>query len=61
MTEFDKACEEFTAACKKAANWKEEYFGAAYMTRIRCAFDEVLRKYNDVANATARLQKVDKL
>lgn len=48
MSDFDKACAAFTAACRRAANWKENYYGAAYVTRIDNARSDVVEAYNRV-------------
>lgn len=50
-SEFDILAESFKVACLRAANWKSNYTGAAYITRIRAAFDDVEQAYVDVSNA----------
>lgn len=37
MTDFDRMAERFTARVREAANWKHNYVGAAYATRIKAA------------------------
>lgn len=48
MREFDKACAEFSETCCIASNWKQEYFGAAYRTRIEAAFAALKSAYENV-------------
>jgi hypothetical protein len=37
MSPFDESCMKFTGALAQAANWKHDYFGAAYTTRLKQA------------------------
>ena len=41
MTDFDKMAERFTARVRYAGNWRDNYFGAAYATRIKQAIQEL--------------------
>lgn len=43
VTPFDQMAASFTADCERAANWKQNYFGAAYSTRIKAAIIELER------------------
>lgn len=47
MKHFDQALDEFTYACIIAADWKHNFFGAAYRTRLEAAFAEVKRTYEN--------------
>lgn len=38
--DFDRACAEFTLTMKDVANWKHQYFGASYSTRLSHAIDD---------------------
>lgn len=39
MTDFDKACTRWTMVCTDAANWKYNFLGAAYSTRLRASLN----------------------
>lgn len=52
MKDFDEAAAEFTRACALAVNWKHEFMGAAYRTRIDRAFALI-------CEAHAKLVRVD--
>lgn len=41
MTEFDKMGEELSIRLRFAADWKNNYYGAAYATRIQAAIADV--------------------
>jgi hypothetical protein len=41
MTDFDRMAERFTARLREAVDWKHNYVGAAYATRIRAAIDNL--------------------
>jgi len=34
---FQEACDRFTASCREAADWKDQYVGSTYSTRLSSA------------------------
>ena len=50
---FDALCERFTSACARAKDWRHQYFGAAYSSRIKEAIRDLettiaeLRKHHE--------------
>lgn len=40
---FDEMAADFTTVVRNASYWKDNYFGAAYSTRIRTAIRELKR------------------
>jgi len=40
-TEFDVMMQRFTSRVRFAADWKDNYFGAAYSTRIKQAISDL--------------------
>lgn len=41
MSAFDDMTDRFAARVDKARHWRDNYFGAAYSTRIRAAIAEL--------------------
>lgn len=60
---FDKTSAEFTTAIAYAADWKHNYFGAAYSTRLRQAIGDLrlacdtMQQVLDAEDALAKLPK----
>lgn len=52
--DFDTACAAFSMACLKAADWKHTYFGAAYMSRVETAFEDVRKAFEAVVEANKK-------
>ena len=73
MTAFDTITDEFTRRIGTALNWKENYLGAAYSTRIAAAIEdleeaianvkvnsEIREAYEQRAKArTARIERIN--
>lgn len=49
--DFDGACNQFSAFCRMAADWKHEFSGAAYRSRVDAAFAKVKEAYEIVCKA----------
>ncbi len=45
---FCKACETFTRAMNNAADWKNNYFGAVYSTRLYRAIEDVRKACDEM-------------
>lgn len=41
MSDFDVMCDLFTSYARAVANWQQNYFGAAYSTRLRAAIADM--------------------
>jgi hypothetical protein len=41
MNTFDDMTDRFGAACRRAAGFRDNYFGAAYATRVRAAIADL--------------------
>lgn len=58
MSEFDKACAVFTIAMQKAANWKHEYGGSVYTTRLVMAIVDARHACDKLENELRRLGEI---
>jgi hypothetical protein len=50
-TKFTDACIQFENACERGRNWRENYFGAAYSTRLTQAVHEMEAAIRSVRDA----------
>jgi len=55
MTPFDIASTKFTAAMSKARDWKQNYLGAAYTTRLVSALQEARDACDELEAELGRL------
>lgn len=46
--DFGESADRFSRACKRAADWKHQYFGAAYSTRITQAIADLEHAIREV-------------
>ena len=57
MSEFERACADFTHKMEIAANWEANYFGAAIRTRLTTAIAEVRAACDRMEKAMAEDRK----
>ena len=49
--DFNYYCDEFSRACRIASNWKDNFSGAAYITRIDEAYKLITNAYINACKA----------
>lgn len=59
-SDFDIAADKFTGLLMFAANWKHNYFGAAYSTRLRQAIKDVREACDELAVALDKDDAISK-